>query len=106
MWLYTVSVWSATASNPYSSISGFENIETRVEAWVCRAESPNNGLKLLKDLSDAFKYGPRNGNKRHIVEYNLLQMSHVPDETGVDLLSDLSVHELTDKYVKSIFDND
>ncbi len=69
MWLYTVVAWSATASNPYSSMGTIENVQERQEAWFCRSKNPNDGLRLLQEYSQAFKYLPRRGSKRHIVEY-------------------------------------
>ncbi len=60
MWLHTVVAWSAQTKNPYSSLNEFEGVEERHESWFCRSKSPNDGLRLLQEYSEAFRLGESN----------------------------------------------
>lgn len=104
MWLYTVKIWSATVPNPYVAHTGsFENVEERQEARFCRSKSPNDGLRLLLEMSAAFKNGPRKGSRRYIVEYKVISMVQIPDDTDPTLLAELSVHELSAEAVTQAY---
>jgi hypothetical protein len=102
MWLLTFSAWESTREGYVAGY--YTNTKERTEAWFCRG-SINNGLRLLKARSEKFNrvYGPNaTKDKGMVIEYRLLSVAKLPDDTDPTLFAALGVYEINQAAVDSI----
>jgi hypothetical protein len=102
MWLFTVSNWWSEKEGWVAS--HFTNSSERTEAWFCRS-SLNDGLRLLRARRDKYNSvsGPSSTKDRGcVMEFRLLSVVELPDDTDAVLLNNLGVHEINQTAVDSI----
>ena len=89
MWLYTINVWWAARKNEYSR--EYSHISERAESRVYRGADVNEGLALMGEYIQTMKAK----YKTAVSEYRILGITSLPEETDVELLSNLGCHEIS-----------
>ncbi len=92
MWLYTLAEFSCIR-NAYLKAE-MEHVKERMIARFYRG-SANDGLALLREYTDRFNARPVTGPKRFVVEYRLIGINELPDDTDGALLGALLADEIS-----------
>lgn len=100
MWLFTLTEWTCTRCAYLKA--DIRDVEEKTRSKFCKCSDPNDGLRLLAEYADRFNNRPVKTERRFVVEYRLLSMVRLPDDTNIKYLDALNVEEISQSIVDSI----